>query len=397
MELHSLRKTSPARGQTGSHTVSAQLPAPETSAPQKPVQSFCTPEHREATAKALGGFLGAKPDADWREVNDLAQAEKLFAWRGNGSDPRSVNAAWRGASSQTRQAFIQQMATLYPVVKPDLREPPSIIVVPAGLHSLNLVRVRALQDLLKHVRERFGDEALKKIHIYFPGGRDLLDQEHLPVDQVMDAGLNVFCEAQWSQMTQDQKNHFLQHFGDAQAAELGASGLQLSKPEIGKLREKDSMKQIWMQAPELAPWRELIPRDRVHFHEAPPQARVQGKDNTHGNARLVLDKCLGHETLDAHQQKNKAPLVVVCSDPPCLARVERTFVGYFEPWGCKVVGCSASMTGEDPAWLAESNEVFAVLGLREAACKLNEERRAEENPEHWFNGEDLKKKYAQPQ
>lgn len=390
MELHSLRKTSPARGQTGSHTVSAQLPAPETSAPQKPVQSFCTPEHREATAKALGGFLGAKPDADWREVNGLAQAEKLFAWSGNGSDPRSVNAAWRGAQPQARQAFIQQMATLYPVVKPDLREPPSIIVVPAGLHSLNLVRVRALQDLLKQVQERFGDEALKKVHIYFPGGRDLLDQECQPVDQVMDAGLNVFCEAQWSQLTQDQKNDFLRHFADAQAAELGASGLQLSKPEIGKLREKDSMKQIWMEAPELAPWRKLIHRDHVHFHEAPPQARVQGKDNTHGNAHLVLDKCLDHETLDPKQPQT----VVVCSDRYCLPRVEQTFAGYFESWGWKVLGCSAPMTGNEPSLQAESDQAFSVLGLREAACGLKEECEKDKDPSQWFNCEDLKKKHA---
>jgi hypothetical protein len=397
MERHSPSASSSSIGRYGGpglqQAVSQPKPVPEIRAPQNPVQGFCTPEHREATAKALGGFLGDKHDADWRDVNSHAQAEKLFLWRGASGDSRCVNAAWRGASSQARQAFIQQMATLYPVVKPDLREPPTIIVVPAGLHSLNLVRVRALQDLLEQVRERFGDEALAKLQIYFPGGRDLLEQEYQPVDQVMDAGLNVFCEAQWSQLTQDQKNQFLAHFGDAQAAELGPSGLQLTKPQSGKLREKDSMKQIWTQAPELAPWRKLIGRDQVHFHEAPPQARVQGKDNTHGNARLVLDKCLAHGTLDPQKKQ----IVAVCSDPYCLVRVEQTFVGYFEPWGWTVLGCSASMTGTDPALVAESNEAFAVLGLREAACNLNEQREAEKDPSQWFNCEDLKKKYALPQ
>src|SRR5690606_7927082 len=109
-----------------------------------------------------------------------------------------------------------------------------------GLHSLNAVRIRALKDACTQLIETFGREAMKKIHIYLVGGRPLMKEECQTMEQVMDAGLGFFCEAQWSQLPQDLKNGFLRDFAETQASELGEEGLQLTPPATDSpLREKD--------------------------------------------------------------------------------------------------------------------------------------------------------------
>jgi hypothetical protein len=369
-----------------------QPPAkPEPSTTPNTTQSFCTPEYLAACAATLGEFLSLDKNSGAQEVNRSAQADKLFLWKPAGGDKRCVNSAWRGADPQKKQALMQEMPTLYPVVQPRLNKAPSVIVVPLGLHALNAVRLRALQLALEQLRTNFGPDALKGIHIYFVGGRTLMKEECLAMDQVMAAGLAFFCEAQWSELSKDQQNAFLRDFAEAQMSALGADGLQLTTSESQPLREKDSAKQIWTQAKGLASLRELIHRDHVHFHES--KQRVAGKDNTHGNARLVLDKCLGHKTLTPGQAHN----VLVCSDAYCLPRVQATFEGYLGQWGWEVTAFSASITGSEPQQQAEAHAVFTTLGLREAACFLNEQQEAAQNAQAWFQCEDLKQKYALPQ
>jgi len=344
-----------------------------------------TAEYAQAAGKALAAFMGLPEHTELSEVNRNAQAQKLFLWRAGGGDSRSVNAAWRGASEAQRQAMLAQMQTLYPVVQPALHEAPHVLVVPGGLHTLHMPRMRALQQALLRIRQVHGDEALKHIHIYFVGGRELMKEECQSVDKVMAAGLAFFCEAQWSALSEDDKNTFLRHFVDAQEKALGAQGLQLPLPQGSALREKDSMKQIWMQSPELESLRQLIPTENVHFHESP----VAGKDNTQGNARLVLDKGLKHRAL-APGEKRK---VLVCSDPYCLPRAFATFNGYFESWGWETEGFSAAMTGNEGDQLAESDLVFTTLGLREAACYLNQYLEASRDPKACFDSDDIRKKY----
>lgn len=358
---------------------------------QEPLRSFCTPAYAKAGAQALAGFLSLDKETDALEVNKAAQAERLFAWKPSGGDTRCMNSAWRVAPSTQKQAMTSQMPTLFPLVQPQLKQVPSVIVVPLGLHALNAVRIRALKDACAQLIQNFGPHALKSTHIYFVGGRNLMKEECQPIAQVMDAGLGFFCETQWSELDSDLKNGFLRHFAETQASELGDAGLQLTPVGDQPLREKDSARQIWVQAPGLAQLREVFDQDHVHFHEA--KERVNGKDNTHGNARLVMDKCLSHRTLAPAQGHS----VLVCSDVICLPRVEATFKGYFEPWGWEVMAFSASMTGADEHRRAEAHTVFCTLGLRETACYQNEHQEARQNAGSWFNSEDLKVKFAPPQ
>ena len=371
-----------------------QAGAPEQATTEAVTQAppdFCSPEYNQAGAQALASFLQMPPNSDPSEVNREAQARKLFLLRPQNSDPRDVNDAWRKAPEAQRQAMLAQMPTLFPVVQPQLPSEARTFIVPGGLHSLNMVRIRALVAALQRLRETYGDESLQQVHIYFVGGRDLWPQEHQAVDQVMAAGLDYYCQAQWAMLNQGSKEDFLRHFVDAQVNALGAEGLQLPAVADTKLREKDSMKQIWTQSPGLEALRGLIPPENVHFTES--RTRVLGKDNTHGNARQVMDKCLQHKTLEPGQ----AQVAVVCSDPYCLPRVLKTFDGYFEQGGWSVVGFSASTSGESTKLQEGANEAFVVLGLRETVCGLNEEQEKSRDAGNWFYCEDILGKHLDKQ
>lgn len=362
-------------------------PKPAVGAVPDAAPDFCTAEYTRAGARALAEFLSLPPNTDPSEVNREAQARKLFLLRPQGGDSRDVNGAWRSASQAQRQAMLAQMATLFPVVQPQLPREALTFIVPGGLHTLHMVRIRALVAALQRLRETHGDEALKQVHIYFVGGRDLGPQEHQSVDQVMAAGLDFYCQAEWAVLEQGRKDEFLGHFVDAQVKALGAQGLQLPPAAEKKLREKDSMKQIWTQSPGLEELRGLIPPENIHFTES--KTRVQGKDNTHGNARQVMDKCLQHKTLEP----GEAHVAVVCSDPYCLPRALKTFDGYFEQCGWSVVGFSASTSGDSTELKAGSDEAFVVLGLRETVCCLNEEEQKNRDAGRWFHCEDILEKH----
>ncbi|MGC4396050.1 hypothetical protein [Hydrogenophaga sp. T2] len=323
-------------------------------------------------------------ETDPATVNARAQEHRLFAWGPTASDARCVNQAIAHSDLPARALIEAGMDRVFVARPPDthgLAAPPRVLVVPLGLHAVNAVRLLALKTALQALADRFGPAALAQLQVVCVGGRALLPAERQPVRAVMAEGLAGYGSAGWGRLTDHEREALLDGYEAALRQGLGdPAGLQLPADAPAVLGESDSARHLWHHAPALQELREAI-GERAHFIEAQPGDHPgRQRDNTHGNALLLLRLADAQMALRPGEDT-----VWVCSDSLFCPRATQIFRGYCGQRGVAVQACSVALTGAGAAEEAGALEALLPLALRETACMLNEAvRSAADGPANWF-------------
>jgi hypothetical protein len=333
-----------------------------------------------------------------QDLYSFSQENKLHAWFPTKDSNLSVNTAVASIPIESplrQQALKDGMQQIFQAAQPDLEKishPPQALVVPLGLHPLNAVRITALQNACNQLLAKYGPGLLQSTHIYFIGGRKLLKQEKaLNLADVMNFGLNAYCQADWTRLSPDRQQDFLTHFVGSIAENLGEIPLLPEHEASIDYGETDSAKHLWANAGKLGDLREIFD-GRVHYIESVgSQYKSENRDSTHGNALLFLENYLTKQKSDGGEKTG----IWVCSDSIFCPRASLIFQGYCNQYGVDVTSFSSPLPGHHHQM--ESLPYLLPLMVRESACMVHEIEQYEQRGGTWFEIQQLSQKIPVPQ